>query len=230
MLAVIVPAHNEQEHIGACLESIRVASWNPRLRGEQVLIVVALDDCSDMTERIASGWGAVTLKITSRNVGIARAQGARHAIDAGARWLAFTDADSVVAQDWLVAQLDQGTDAVCGTVQVRDWGDYGEHMRRHYAQTYNDADGHGHIHGANLGVAAIAYLKAGGFAPLACSEDVAFVQALRDSGATIAWSAAPRVMTSARRAYRARGGFGETLARIDREFMLNHALKRTGTA
>jgi glycosyltransferase involved in cell wall biosynthesis len=44
MLAVIVPAHNEQEHIGACLQSIRIASWHPRPRGEVVLVVVTLDD------------------------------------------------------------------------------------------------------------------------------------------------------------------------------------------
>ena len=102
-------------------------------------------------------------------------------------------------------------------------------MKRHYAETYNDADGHRHIHGANLGVTALAYESAGGFPPLACSEDVAFVQALRDSGASIAWSAAPRVMTSARRAYRARGGFGETLARVDRELALTRGLQSAGT-
>jgi len=229
MLAVVVPAHNEQEHIGACLESIRIASWSPRLHGEDVRIVVALDDCSDATERIARGWDAVTVKVAARNVGIARARGARDAIDAGARWLAFTDADSVVDPEWLAAQLDLERDAVCGTVQVRDWGDYGERMKRHYAETYNDADGHRHIHGANLGVTALAYESAGGFPPLACSEDVAFVQALRDSGASIAWSAAPRVMTSARRAYRARGGFGETLARVDRELALTRGLQSAGT-
>ena len=56
-----------------------------------------------------------------------------------------------------------------------------------------------------------AYQRAGGFEPLACSEDVALVEALQRSGATIAWSAAPRVMTSARTDARARGGFGDTL-------------------
>jgi hypothetical protein len=67
------------------------------------------------------------------------------------------------------------------------------------------------VHGANLGVSAQAYLRAGGFAPLACSEDVALVEQLQATGARIAWSAAPRVVTSARRASRARGGFGDTL-------------------
>ena len=215
MLGVVVPAHNEEAHIGACLHSLRMASRCPRLNGEKVLIVVALDACTDQTERIARSWGATTVSVGARNVGIARACGARHALDAGARWLAFTDADSVVGPDWLSAQLAQRSDAVCGTIEVRDWGSYGESMRRHFAATYTDADGHRHIHGANLGVAARAYEGVGGFQPLENSEDVALVEALRVSGATIAWSAAPRVVTSARRRFRAPGGFGETLARLE---------------
>ena len=87
-------------------------------------------------------------------------------------------------------------------------------LREHFARTYTDCDGHRHIHGANFGVCARAYLRAGGFAPLACSEDVALVAALQASGARIAWSAAPRVTTSARRDAKARGGFGDTLLQV----------------
>jgi len=217
MLGVVVPAHDEEEHIGACLESVRIASRCPRLNGEKVLIVVALDACTDQTLRIARSWGASVVSVDCRNVGIARAAGARHALDAGARWLAFTDADSIVGPEWLSAQLELRSDAVCGTIEVRDWGEYGERLRQHHVATYTDADGHRHIHGANLGVTARAYENVGGFRPLVSSEDVALVEALRDTGASIAWSAAPRVVTSARRRYRAPGGFGETLARVDRQ-------------
>ena len=42
-------------------------------------------------------------------------------------------------------------------------------------------------------------------------EDVALVGLLVETGARIAWSAAPRVVTSARIASRVRGGFGDTL-------------------
>lgn len=217
MLGVIVPAHDEEDHIGACLASIRVAARCPRLNGEPVLIVVALDACSDRTGRIARRSGAEVVSVAARNVGIARARGARHALDAGARWLAFTDADSLVGPEWLAAQLALRSDAVCGTIEVRDWGEYGERLREQHARTYTDADGHRHIHGANLGVAAQAYRRVGGFQPLVSSEDVALVEALRVKGASIAWSAAPRVVTSARRRYRAPGGFGETLTRVDCE-------------
>src|ERR1700710_2480190 len=76
MLGVVVPAHNEEDHIGDCLEALRIASRCPRLNGEKVLIVVALDACSDQTERIARSWGAATIAVDARNVGIARGRGA----------------------------------------------------------------------------------------------------------------------------------------------------------
>lgn len=93
-------------------------------------------------------------------------------------------------------------------------------MREHYASTYNDVEGHRHIHGANLGVSAEAYRRAGGFQPLKSSEDVALVNGLLSSGAAIAWSATPRVVTSARRDFRAPDGFGATLLRVDAEAAL----------
>lgn len=217
LIAVVVPVHNEEAYLAACLRSVAEASRCRRLNGETVLRVVVLDSCTDGSADIARGWGAKPLQLQACNVGAARALGAQWALDRGARWLAFTDADSLVAPDWLSAQLALGSDGVCGTVAVSHWGDYGEPMRRHHDATYTDADGHQHIHGANLGVSAAAYRRAGGFQPLTSSEDVALVRALQASGATIAWSAAPRVTTSARRLYKAPLGFGATLQRIDAE-------------
>jgi hypothetical protein len=150
-------------------------------------------------------------------VGRARAAGAEAMLEAGARWLAFTDADTFVSPGWLVDQLTQQADAVCGSIGIDDWTQHGAHadfLKAHFARTYTDADGHAHVHGANLGVSAEAYRLAGGFQPLACGEDVALVRALQASGARIAWSAAPRVTTSARTDARARGGFGDTLLAV----------------
>lgn len=214
MIAIVVPAHDEESWIAQCLHSLRVAAHCPQLRGETVHVVVALDSCSDRTAEIAQRMGAHCVAVQACNVGVARAAGAEAAMAAGARWLAFTDADSEVAPDWMAQQLAQNSDAVCGTVQVRDWRLHGPQVRQHFEATYHDQDGHRHIHGANLGVSTRAYQRAGGFAPLACSEDVALVQALQEHGARIAWSAAPRVTTSARRHYRAAGGFGATLERM----------------
>lgn len=215
MLGVVVPAHNEEEHIASCVESIQAAARHSSIGVEEVLIVVVLDACTDGTAVVAQRLGATVLATNARNVGVARSIGANAALAAGARWLAFTDADSVVAPDWLSAQLMQRTDAVCGTIEVDDWGDYAEAVRMHHQRTYRDVDGHRHIHGANLGVSAAAYRRVGGFPPLRSSEDVALVNALHIHGASIAWSASPRVVTSARRRYRAPRGFGETLARVE---------------
>ena len=217
MIAAIVPAHNEEDQILSCLAALRAAARCPRLGGEQTILVVVLDDCTDNTRSIAQRLGVTTIALKARNVGAARALGAQLALAAGARWLAFTDADTHVAPDWIAAQLALKSDAVCGTVAVRDWGCYSDDMRRHYETTYTDADGHRHIHGANFGVSAGAYLRAGGFSPAESSEDVALVKALQASRASIAWSAAPRVFTSVRRLFRAPGGFGATLARVAQE-------------
>lgn len=228
MIAVIVPAHNEQACLGACLDALRVAASHPALLGEAVQIIIVLDDCRDgsmkivrrhATRPLLAGSSAQIdwISLCARNVGQARAAGADLAIERGARWLAFTDADTRVSPGWLASQLALDADAVCGSVAVDDWSPHheqGDFLREHFARTYTDADGHRHIHGANLGVSSAAYLRAGGFPPLACSEDVALVAALEQSGARIAWSAAPRVSTSARRDARARGGFGDTLLAV----------------
>lgn len=216
MIGIIVPAHNEEERIEACLQSLIGAAGHTGLAGEPVEIIVVLDACSDRTGPLARSLGVRTLHTHARNVGAARQQGARVAVSAGARWLAFTDADSVVAPEWLVAQLALGADAVCGTIAVDDWGIYGERMHRHFELTYTDEDGHSHIHGANLGVSAQAYTAAGGFMDLATGEDVALVEALQKSGARIAWSRTPRVVTSVRPNFKAPGGFGATLEKIEK--------------
>lgn len=214
MLGVVIPAHNEQDYLAACLQALALAAGNPRLGGEAVEVLVVLDSCTDHSGLIAAGHGALSVAVELRNVGAARAVGADLLLARGARWLAFTDADTCVSPGWLAEQLELQADAVCGTVAVDDWtphADNAELLRHHFSLTYTDRDGHRHIHGANLGVSAEAYLRAGGFRSLSCSEDVALVESLEASGANIAWSARPRVTTSARRHARAVGGFADAL-------------------
>lgn len=215
MIAVIVPAHDEADHIGACLASIRRAGQHPLLRNEKVQIFVALDACKDRTGYIANSKGATLVVLDQNNVGAARALGARAAITAGARWLAFTDADSQVASDWLAAQMSLGAEAVCGTVTVGDWGNRLSGVREQHDAAYTDRDGHRHVHGANLGIRTEAYLRVGGFDALASNEDIALVEALQAAGVVIAWSMRPKVITSARRNFKAPNGFGATLERIE---------------
>ena len=223
LIGVIIPAHNEEKLLGACLDSVVRAGRHPRLNSEAVLIVVALDDCSDGTQAVAHGKNVMTISVHDRNVGTARAAGARLALENRCRWLAFTDADTIVADHWLASQLELAVDAVCGTIAVGHWDSYGEGVRQQHHDTYQDRDGHRHVHGANLGVSAEAYRLAGGFADLKSSEDVALINALSASGAQIAWSAAPRVWTSARRTFRAPNGFGAALAAAEKTI---HGLDR----
>ncbi|WP_431104335.1 glycosyltransferase [Roseateles noduli] len=207
MIGIVVPAHDEQALIGRALTALKVAAAHEDLGAEEVRILVVLDACRDGTEAVARALGIDRLAIEARNVGIARAAGAQALIQRGARWLAFTDADSTVAPCWLARQLALRSEAVCGVVEVDDWSGYSSEERRAYEAGYLDAEGHRHIHGANLGVCSNAYQRAGGFPPLTSREDVALVHRLVAQGARIAWTNTVRVLTSARRAGRAPEGF-----------------------
>ena len=212
MIGVLIPVHNEEALLGDCLKAALIAARHPGLLGEDVTVLVVLDSCSDGSAAIARSYPVQCLEAQARNVGQVRGIGARHLISQGARWISCTDADSRVAPDWLVAQLALGVDAVCGTVTVDTWDDaFDPAAKIRYHQGYEARDGHRHIHGANLGVSAGAYVRAGGFEPLACHEDVQLVRDLESSGASIAWSHAPQVITSARLDARAKGGFGDYL-------------------
>lgn len=218
-LGVVVPAHDEQELVGRCLAALRHAARHPALGGRPVHIVTVLDDCSDDTGGVA---GASTVEVRHRNVGSARSAGFTEVLrreagrDPRTVWLATTDADTVVPPDWLVRQLaiaDAGWDVVAGTVAVADWSDQPEHVPRAFRACYgpNGAGGHPHVHGANLGLRAAAYLDVGGVPPLALAEDHALVRALGATSARLLSTGAVRVVTSARRESRALGGFSDLL-------------------
>ena len=224
MIGVAIPAHDEGAHIAAAVAAVQAAAQHPALRGEAVEIVVVADACSDGTAACAAAQGAHTLALAHRNVGQARQAGAELLLARGARWLAFTDADSLVAEDWLAAQLGLGAQAVCGCVWVHDWSAHGplaERLARAFESQYFPVEGHRHIHGANLGMTAEAYRLAGGFAPLCSSEDVALVESLQAAGVAVVFSAQPRVWTSARVDARAPAGFGEALRSMSQALVLS---------
>jgi hypothetical protein len=133
----------------------------------------------------------------------------------GARWLASTDADSLVPDHWLSAQLACHAEAVCGIVRVVDWAPRGEYVHARHDSHYQSRNGHRHVHGANLGVAVHAYHRAGGFAADSCGEDVSLVSRLQRLHAYIAWVARPCVITSARHSRRCPGGFSSHLDRLE---------------
>jgi len=214
MIGIVIPAHNEERYISQCLESVLLAVEHPSLKDQLVEILVVLDDCSDSTEAMVAAMGIQSIGVSFQNVGKTRAVGAEQLLKAGARWLAFTDADTVVPPDWLARQIEFDADAVCGTVEVDSWREYGEAVRTQYLALYQFIENHRHIHGANLGLSAEAYQNAGGFKHLMAHEDVQLVADLERIGARIVWTATNPVLTSARRDYKCRGGFGDYLASL----------------
>lgn len=215
MIGVVIPAHNEARYIDRCLASIQAAARHPQLAGMAVQVLVVLDACTDDTGLRATAAGCDTLEVSFRNVGRSRAVGAQLLLSAGAQWLAFTDADTQVPDDWLARQLGFQADAVCGTVSVDSWHHHSEQARVRYLAGYRFEEGHRHIHGANLGLSAAAYEKAGGFQHLAAHEDVQLVADLERIGARIVWTATNSVTTSARKDFKCREGFGEFLLSLE---------------
>ena len=222
-IAAIVPAHNEEDHLAACLDSLKRAAGRCAL---PVDVVVVLDSCQDRTAAIAAAavpgpLHRLTLLVADVcNVGRARDTGARWAVGAyGAPglWLASTDADSEVPADWFTRQLrhaHRGAEAVLGTVAVTDWSRHTPIVGHRYRAAYNPRPGHRHVHGANLALTASAYLAVDGFPPMVAHEDVALVDRLTRSGFRIARAGDLPVVTSARPVGRAPAGFAGYLHRL----------------
>ena len=78
-------------------------------------------------------------------------------------------------------------------------------------QRHTTADGHDHVHGANLGFSLEAYRAVGGFPLLPTHEDVGLVTALREAGVPSLATGAVPVVTSGRRTGRAPDGFAPYL-------------------
>jgi len=223
LVGVVVPAHNEEDLLPACLASLRRAARE--LPRTPVRLVVVADACQDRTAQVARRGGAAVVSIRARSVGPARAAGVRavlrHAgyLDPADVWLATTDADTVVPAGWLRQQVryaGQGWDAVAGTIRVADWAGYPPAVRSLFRQRYDAGTGpHPHVHGANLGFRGSAYLRAGGFPDVPTAEDRALVAALAATGSRVHRTRALAVTTSARREARAPHGFSGYLAELD---------------
>ncbi|WP_411556812.1 glycosyltransferase [Plantibacter sp. MPB07] len=229
----VVPAHDEEELIGACLDALLVARAAVlRRRPElQVGIVVVLDDCRDDTARIVrerlAGFDPdemVTVVIDERSVGAARRAGVAAAMGSGiggsgaadvsARWIANTDADSRVPEDWFSVHadaFDDGVDVLLGTVRP-DFTDFSEDDVERWSLTHPPGHLPGNVHGANLGVRADRLDELGGFRELPEHEDVELVERARAAGLRVVPTLDAPVETSGRRRGRTPGGYAAFLA------------------
>lgn len=217
VVGIVLPVHDEEELLLAALESLEltIGLLPPSVACR---VVVVLDDCRDRSSDVARAWatrtGAIVLKSRSRSVGMARRAGVHAlfslwpAVPPGAIWIATTDADSRVPQDWLTAQLeahDAGADLWAGRVRVDEESAVVRRWKAIYSTERSP------IHGANLGFSGSLYKQIGGFRCLRCGEDRDLLRRATAAGFEVAYGRRATVVTSARRTGRAPGGFASVL-------------------
>jgi glycosyltransferase involved in cell wall biosynthesis len=233
---VVIPARDEEQRIEACLEALAA---QVEIEPAAYEVVVVLDACSDGTERLVEaarrhwpelrlltmvgpGRGAGPARATGMDIGCARLE----SVGRLEGLLATTDADSVVAPDWIARQLeaiDAGAEAIGGEILL-DVGEAerlsGEVVRRRdtelgertaLAQARGPAE-HAHFAGASIGLTPRAYRQAGGMGWLAALEDQELEDRLAAAGVAIHRLRPVRVVTSARTDGRAERGLALDLA------------------
>lgn len=226
-VVVVVPARDEYSSIRASLTAIQRARLRLPSSVSSSLCVVA-DCCSDGTVDVALDTlrhepDDVVLITTSSSAGAARAVGTRHGladldVPMSRVWVANTDADTVVPENWLTTQLAAATEgflAIAGVVDLEPGTVCDSALWQSFSETYIVyPDGsHPHVHGANLGFRADAYLAVGGWNPLAVGEDHDLWNRLRVYGPVTSRTALS-VSTSARLVGRAPAGFAADLAAL----------------
>lgn len=231
-IGVVIPARDEADRVDRCLSAVMASASELRARpgGPEVVIrvVVVVDGCRDDTAARVAAWPLVDQVVcTAGRVGVARSAGVRWLLamfrrtgtPAASIWIANTDADSAVSPDWLSTHADaarRGAAMLLGTVRP-DPAELERSTEHRWYGHHRLGDGHRHVHGANLGIRANWYRRAGGFRPVARAEDVALAAAVDAAGGRIEWTGASPVLTSARLTGRAPGGMADYLRRLGGE-------------
>lgn len=223
-VAVVIPARNEEALLPRCLESVLDACASLPLSAT-VDIIVACDRSTDLTLQIAKELlekQGFVVAMEAGAVGRARALATDVALQRYSGqlcrcWLANTDADCCVPTSWLVDQLslaDRGIEIVAGIVDVDSFEEHeiGVDLRFRNSYLIHPDGSHPHVHGANLGIRADVYLRAGGWKGLESGEDHDLWNRLVRTSARRASTAAVKVLTSGRRIGRAPHGFADALA------------------
>jgi glucosyl-3-phosphoglycerate synthase len=232
---VVVPARDEEARIGDCLAALAA---QVEIDPDAYEVIVVLDLCEDGTADAVEAFRrrcpapvVHTVDGPGRGAGAARAAG----MDFGCArleslgrldgLLASTDADSKVAPDWVVRQLEAiaaGAEAIGGEILLdpteaaalpdgvlaRREADLATRTRE--AAARGPAE-HAHFSGASLGVTPRAYRRAGGMAWMAALEDQELEDRLAASGVAIHRLRPVSVVTAARTEGRAERGLARDL-------------------
>lgn len=238
--SIVVPARDEEGLIGACLLALAVQTGVPKDHYEVLLV---LDRCTDKTGRRAREVAAVNPELRlhlmdgpGRGSGHARRVGMEAACERLLRvgrsvgLIASTDADTVVAPDWLAAQLEAaaaGARAIGGRIElaedealpahVREW--HAAHSRARYRRLLSDPARRGRAEhwqfsGASLALTAATYREVGGLGPRTSLEDEHLEGVLRSRGIPIERLLAVSATTSPRLKGRAERGLSYDLSRV----------------
>ncbi len=224
-LAVVIPVHNEESLLSACLESVREAVQRITL---DVVVVASLDRCVDgsaaVAQRFCDEMPLLVVDAPFGNVGATRDAGVRaarcHLTHHGAEriWVANTDADTVVPNTWLHRQCslaDSGLDLVLGTVEPGPALPHQLSAHRLWFAEHILGEGHPHVHGANLGIRLSYWEAAGGFGAKSVHEDVALAKRVRELEGRWLATDTTRVVTSSRRHSKIPTGFAHYLRELD---------------
>ena len=245
--SVVVPARNEEAGLEATLDALRL-QVDIAADGYEVLLL--LNNCTDRSAAVArdyqTRWPDFQLHVAEcsleperAHVGTARrmlmdAACARMECSPAGVAVLSTDADTLVAANWVAANLREiahGAEVVGGAIHLLP-ADYEalepgirtayERDRRYQElvaelESVLDPDPHDtwprHLQhfGASLACTCEAYRRSGGLPPVKPLEDVAFIDALRRVGARIRHSPEVSIATSARLNGRAEVGLSGQL-------------------
>lgn len=235
---VVVPARDEEALVGGCIEALCAQRGMPAIGWEILLI---LDGCLDGTATRAraalleeSGPLLHEVAVSGRGAGGARAHGMDIAcarLESVGRpdgLIATTDADSRVAPDWLVRQLEAveaGAEAIGGRISLDLDLDHEDapaaatlarrdeqHLARLPTLRGDGPTEHPFFGGASIGITARGYRLVGGMEPVAALEDEGFARRIRRGGVSIHRLDSVRVRTSARTEGRATRGLARDLS------------------
>jgi glycosyltransferase involved in cell wall biosynthesis len=239
---VVVPAHDEASRIAGCLRALTHQRGVP---GDSYEVIVVLDGCRDRTSEVVAALAREADRPLLHTVALADRRGVGHARRLGMDLaherllavgreeglIASTDADTVVAGDWLAEQLElvrSGASAVGGLIELdpdelaaldpRVLAARERSVAERFSLALEQAGDpatveHAHFAGASLALTAAAYGRCGGLPARAALEDEALASSLTRHGIDIHRSLRVRVRTSARTAGRAPRGLAKDLTR-----------------